>query len=222
LVKNMTRTYLNVPYQEKDEAKKLGARWDASARRWYVPEGIDTEPLVRWLPVEKPESLKPKSTEARLTVELVPQTCWYSNVRSEVSTGEWDTLKRVTFEQANYRCEVCSGRGSKHPVECHEIWHYDDGRHIQTLTGLIALCPACHECKHMGLANIKDRGELATDHLAKVNGWTIQQAKIYVRECFQVWEERSQHEWDLDITYLKQFGISIHSSSPRRGDRAGN
>ena len=165
----MTRTYLNVPYQEKDEAKKLGARWDASARRWYVPEGMDTAPLVRWLPVEKPESLKPKSTEPRLTVELVPQTCWYSNVRSEVSTGEWDKLKRVTFEQANYCCEVCSGRGLKHPVECHEIWDYNDERHIQTLTGLIALCPACHECKHMGLANIKGRGAIATDHLAKVN-----------------------------------------------------
>ncbi|MBW4627626.1 MAG: hypothetical protein KME49_19505 [Brasilonema octagenarum HA4186-MV1] len=32
----------------------------------------------------------------------------------------------------------------------------------------------------------------------------------------------SQHEWDLDITYLEQFGISSHSSSPRRGNRAGN
>ncbi|WP_370460543.1 MULTISPECIES: DUF5710 domain-containing protein [Brasilonema] len=26
----MARTYLNVPYQQKDQAKKLGARWDAS------------------------------------------------------------------------------------------------------------------------------------------------------------------------------------------------
>ncbi|MBP5971368.1 hypothetical protein HW132_01115 [Brasilonema sp. CT11] len=55
-----------------------------------------------------------------------------------------------------------------------------------------------------------------------MNDWTIQQGRIYVQECFQVWQERSQHEWDLDITYLGQFGISSDYSSPRRADRPGN
>jgi len=31
------RIYLNVPYEEKDAAKKLGARWDPEQRKWYVP-----------------------------------------------------------------------------------------------------------------------------------------------------------------------------------------
>ncbi len=30
---------LNVPYEQKDEAKALGARWDVTQRRWYVPKG---------------------------------------------------------------------------------------------------------------------------------------------------------------------------------------
>ena len=33
------REYLAVPYEEKDDAKRLGARWDAAARSWYIPEG---------------------------------------------------------------------------------------------------------------------------------------------------------------------------------------
>ena len=30
------KIYLNVPYDEKDEAKQMGARWDKSKKRWYI------------------------------------------------------------------------------------------------------------------------------------------------------------------------------------------
>ncbi len=42
------REYLTVPYDDKDQAKRLGARWDAAARRWYVPDGTDPAPFARW------------------------------------------------------------------------------------------------------------------------------------------------------------------------------
>lgn len=29
--------FLDVPYHEKDEAKRLGARWDPEVRKWYIP-----------------------------------------------------------------------------------------------------------------------------------------------------------------------------------------
>ncbi|MCQ8105661.1 DUF5710 domain-containing protein [Methylomonas sp. SURF-2] len=44
-----TITYLNVPYAEKDQAKALGARWDAANKKWYAPLGKDIEPFARWL-----------------------------------------------------------------------------------------------------------------------------------------------------------------------------
>lgn len=46
----MSRTNLRVPFAEKDEAKSLGARWDAAAKIWYVPPGTGVEPFERWLP----------------------------------------------------------------------------------------------------------------------------------------------------------------------------
>jgi hypothetical protein len=148
----------------------------------------------------------------QLTIELVPETCWYSNVRSEVSKAEWDKLKKITFEKAEHRCEVCNGKGKQWPVECHEIWHYDDINHVQTLQGLIALCPSCHEVKHMGYANTQGRGPIAARHLAKVNGWPEQQTKEYIHEQFQVWLRRSKHQWNLDISWLDQFEISSKPS----------
>lgn len=44
------RTYLAVPYEEKNEAKVLGAQWDKEAKAWYVPPGVDLVPLEKWLP----------------------------------------------------------------------------------------------------------------------------------------------------------------------------
>lgn len=44
------RQYLTVAYAEKDQAKALGARWDAMARRWFVPEGVNPDGFARWLP----------------------------------------------------------------------------------------------------------------------------------------------------------------------------
>ncbi len=66
----------------------------------------------------------------RLTIELVPSTRWFSNVRTEVSPEEWDRLWKAAARDARYRCEVCSGKGSKWPTECHEHWEYDDELHV--------------------------------------------------------------------------------------------
>ena len=46
----MANTFLEVPFKEKDEAKALGARWDAGAKKWYVPEGKDLALFSSWLP----------------------------------------------------------------------------------------------------------------------------------------------------------------------------
>ena len=32
------RVYLSVPYEEKDEAKKLGAKWNPQKQKWYIPK----------------------------------------------------------------------------------------------------------------------------------------------------------------------------------------
>lgn len=42
--------FLVVSFAEKDEAKGLGARWDANARKWYVPAGKDKDLFKRWWP----------------------------------------------------------------------------------------------------------------------------------------------------------------------------
>jgi Domain of unknown function (DUF5710) len=43
-----TNINLKVPFNEKDQAKSLGARWNAEAKLWYVPQGVEAAPFEKW------------------------------------------------------------------------------------------------------------------------------------------------------------------------------
>ena len=42
------RDYLSVPYAQKDEARRAGAKWDRVAKKWYAPAGIESSAFTRW------------------------------------------------------------------------------------------------------------------------------------------------------------------------------
>lgn len=147
----------------------------------------------------------------KLTIELVPSTSWGSNLRSALSTKDWDTLRKECYAKSNHVCEICGGKGRKHPVEAHEVWSYDDSQQIQTLVRLIALCPSCHECKHIGRALSVGNGPQAVQHFAKVNSFTLKEAELRVLGELKLWKQRSQHPWTLDLTWLDSYGIKRKS-----------
>ena len=55
------KTFLTVPYKKKEQAKKLGAKWDKDNKLWYAPEGTDLNQLSAWLP-EKVKAAEPVRT----------------------------------------------------------------------------------------------------------------------------------------------------------------
>jgi hypothetical protein len=44
--------YLDVPYSEKEEAKKFGARWDSHFKTWWCLSN-NLSKLSKWLPDKK-------------------------------------------------------------------------------------------------------------------------------------------------------------------------
>lgn len=71
----LSKTYLYVPYREKESAKAHGARWDREHKQWYAPEGVDLAPLRQWLsPPEKQirpqECLDPRQEFAQKLADL--------------------------------------------------------------------------------------------------------------------------------------------------------
>jgi len=153
--------------------------------------------------------LNDTSPTETLTVELVPSTAWGKNLRSDLPRKDWDKLRKMTYAAAGYHCEICGGKGPKHPVECHEIWDYDEKTHVQKLVRLIALCPACHGVKHFGFTQTQGFADEAIAHMMEVNGWTERQAREHVRDAARIWNERSVHEWTLDLSWLLSVGVPI-------------
>lgn len=140
----------------------------------------------------------------KLTIELVPKTSWFTNLRSELSKEQWDKIRNECYRKAKHKCEVCGGRGSTHPVECHEIWHYDDKRKIQRLDGVVALCPMCHACKHIGLSINRGMEHECCAHLMRVNKLkTLQEAESMIDAAFETWDKRSRQSWTLDISIVE-------------------
>lgn len=154
----------------------------------------------------------------KLSIELVPSTCWYSNVRSNVRPETWDRLQHAAFLQAGHACEICAGTGDAHLVEAHEIWAYDDHRTIQRLVRLASLCPQCHEVKHIGLAIKSGHAKRALAWLANVNGISPAEALSYVERAFKIHEIRSRFQWKLDISLLTQrYGIKLDKHGIEQG-----
>ncbi len=142
-----------------------------------------------------------------MTVEAVPRTAMFTNLRSILTPQGWDVVRRTVYRKAKYRCEVCGGKGPEHPVEAHEQWDYDLLTKMQTLVKCVALCPACHEVKHIGLASQKGRFVQATAHLMKVNGWDTKPTELYFRS-FMVWyEEASCIPWSINIDAIRDYGL---------------
>lgn len=145
----------------------------------------------------------------KLVVELVPKSCFFSNLRSNLKKKDWEKLRQLTIHNADDRCEICGSTGRGSSLECHEIWEYDDEIHLQRLIGLIALCKSCHQAKHMALARHMGWESAAERHLMRINSWDRKTLDRYLVEAFEVFESRSLESWRLDISWLVGFEIDL-------------
>jgi hypothetical protein len=76
----MPPTDLNVPFHEKDDAKRLGARWDAVRKTWFLPDCTETAPFTKWLPQQSDINLRCTSYFIAQSV----RTCWHCDRDSHV------------------------------------------------------------------------------------------------------------------------------------------
>lgn len=128
----------------------------------------------------------------------------------------------MVYEKAEHKCEICGEtgfeQGYKHKLECHEIWKYDDTRLVQKLVGLIALCPLCHQAKHIGRSFAMGRQDTTINKLMTVNNWSEKKTLEIINEAFEINKERSKHNWKLDISLLRKppYNLDIKSKPTRR------
>lgn len=149
----------------------------------------------------------------KLEIELVPSTCFFTNLQSILDNADWDTLRKKILKNADYKCEICGEKGE----ELHEVFEYEEiyaddipePMRIQKLSHCQKICFLCHEAKHFGIAQVKGNGERAKETLMRVNGWDDKQTEKYVREKFSEWHKRSRYKWILDIKKMSDYKIDM-------------
>ena len=140
----------------------------------------------------------------KLEIELVPDGCWYSNLRSILSPEQWGVVRREAYARANGKCMICGAPARR--LEAHERWEYDEKNRIQKLKDVVAVCKSCHEVIHIGRTQLFGGEERACAHFMKVNGCTYAEYRKALGEANETHRLRNLvPEWQLDLSYLKKF-----------------
>ena len=143
---------------------------------------------------------------AKLDFELVPDGCWYSNLRSLLSKKQWDFLKADAKERAGGRCAICGAKTSR--LEAHERWIYDEQNCVQKLEDIIAVCKDCHSVIHIGRTQLKGDEERAEKHYMKVNECSYADYRKALGIANEIHKRRNLvSEWKLDLSFLEKYVI---------------
>ena len=140
----------------------------------------------------------------KLKPELVPDGCWYSNLRTILSKAQWDFLKKDAKERANGKCSICGRKTDR--LEAHERWSYDAENGVQKLEDIIAVCKDCHSVIHIGRTSLKGDIERAENHFLKVNSCTYAEYRKALGEANEEHIRLNKvSEWKLDLSFLKRY-----------------
>src|SRR5690606_23658509 len=128
---------------------------------WYITREarVLLEPLDPFLPQIARKRIVPN------VVDLIPETSWCASLANLLTAKAWGLLRDATLSAAG-GCEDC---GSADNLECHEVWSYDEAKGVQKLEALKAVCSACHETYHLGLASTRNRYSIAFARLVLIN-----------------------------------------------------
>lgn len=139
----------------------------------------------------------------KLEMELVPEGCWYQNLRSFLPPKLWDVVRKDAYARAGGRCMVCGKAGR---LEAHERWSYDMETHVQKLETVIAVCRDCHAVIHYARTCLCGDGERAKAHFCRVNGCTPLEFTEAWKKANELCAERNRiDDWQTDVGWLKRF-----------------
>ena len=193
------RTYLKVPYREKDQAKALGALWDRQEGAWYVAPGKDVKPFAKWVTTLVPaETLKktesselllgfPKIGSGQPLGEVVPnedlEVRRYFASRGNESLELYQrfsdqelALEKELKEKLEALPEAAHGRPLDDDAKKHMTAEFTRQCEV---TGLVLMSPPVldgkpHKVKTMGGGEGVYQGEFTTDE----NGKAVLQGEI--------------------------------------------
>lgn len=137
----------------------------------------------------------------KLNFELVPDSCWYSNLRSFLTPQQWDIVRKDAYARAKGKCMICGRPTSR--LEAHEQWAYDEQTVTQILKNVVAVCSNCHHVIHIGRTQLMGGEEKASEWFMQVNGCTYADYRMALGKANEEHRKRNAlSEWKLNLDWL--------------------
>ena len=154
---------------------------------------------------------------SELFVDLIPRSCWFTNVRYCVGKEDWDKIKKKVYLRIGYTCECCfiNCIREKIQIEAHERWEFDYTTFTQKLVRFVGLCRPCHQVTHLGFSKMKGIEDIALAHLKQIRNFNMEELQEHVDNAWSLWNERNQHIWELDLSLITTNGFEIIKPIPK-------
>ena len=208
------RVYLQVSYDEKNEAKSMGAKWDSTKKKWYV-SSTNTSVIARWGEQARilTELIGEDHTfgDDELRVEFLPKKCWCKNIQYAVQRHDRDRTKDFVFGRKNRRCETCGLQDANTEFHMHGRWVYEGG--VQRLVRLMTLCEHCYNTTHFGVACFKGKREQALAQLKKVTNKSDAECNAHLDSAYEHARVLNEQEWKVDLSLFTNNGILCETES---------
>lgn len=151
------RTYLAVPFREKDQAKEAGARWDKEQKSWYAPKGADMQALSKWMPENRNVVAPVKKDPTEEFAEVLRANGLV--VGQPIMDGEWHRVPVQGHEGSGKKDGAYMARRDGHPNGFFKN-HVQDGHEGKATKWVFSGTSE--------KLSTEDRQELAAAHAAKM------------------------------------------------------
>lgn len=144
----------------------------------------------------------------KLKIELVPKTCWGSNLRNKLKKSDWDKIRKEAYKKEDMHCHICGEQCTS--LDAHEVWEFDEDNHIQRLVDIIGVCKRCHNTIHYGRAGAIGKKQDAINQYLKVNECDIMDMAEEIQKIKEEYIRRSKiKDWKLDVSLITDRGFVI-------------
>jgi len=150
----------------------------------------------------------------KLQIEMIPESCHGSNVRTNVSKRDWDIIRRAVYSKEEMYCHICGELCPTGYMDAHEVWKFNRRTHVQKLIDIIGVCKACHSVIHFGRAQKLGYEKEATRQWWKVNGDDLLGIRIefdneLMEAKIKYLDLNKIKDWKLDLTFIEEQGFVV-------------
>jgi hypothetical protein len=189
----MSKIYLNVGYDEKDEVKKLGAKFDWNETMWYTDSKNGEVKFAKWIP--KKIEIKEIKTKG---CQIIPMCKPKKSLKNVLSVSVYNEVKKfITNKEI---CEFC-GESGKELGEMYNI--FDE---TQKLSDLKCLCAQCLPILNINLHYKKDSYDALIERFTEFSGLEKKPVQSLISQAFELNKVKIER---YDFSLVEKDGIEV-------------